>query len=253
MLVFKIASILLIILAGIVGGLIPTRKSFSQGGTKKLTLGNAFAGGVFLGAGFLHMLPDGIDNFTAMNTGIDYPLALLVAALGFMLILFIDKFFSEDKAQKAMADSNRFPAVLFTILAIHSIIAGMSLGLESDLLSGIVVLVAIVSHKGSASFALGVNMVNADLGKALIRKTVLIFSMMTPIGVVLGSIISFSENNESSIVFEAIFDSIAAGTFLYIATLEIIDELFEKSELKTTKFTLIFAGFALMATIAIWT
>ena len=163
------------------------------------------------------------------------------------------KFFSEDKAQKAMADSNRFPAVLFTILAIHSIIAGMSLGLESDLLSGIVVLVAIVSHKGSAAFALGVNMVNADLSKALIRKTVLIFSMMTPIGVVLGSIISFSENNESSIVFEAIFDSIAAGTFLYIATLEIIDELFEKSELKATKFTLIFAGFALMATIAIWT
>ena len=253
MILFKVASILLIILAGIVGGLIPTRKSFSKGGTKKLTLGNAFAGGVFLGAGFLHMLPDGIDNFTAMNTGIDYPLALLVAALGFMLILFIDKFFSEDKAQKAMADSNRFPAVLFTILAIHSIIAGMSLGLESDLLSGIVVLVAIVSHKGSAAFALGVNMVNADLGKALIRKTVLIFSMMTPIGVVLGSIISFSENNESSIVFEAIFDSIAAGTFLYIATLEIIDELFEKSELKATKFTLIFAGFALMATIAIWT
>jgi zinc transporter 1/2/3 len=253
MLVFKVASILLIILAGIVGGLIPTRKSFSQGGTKKLTLGNAFAGGVFLGAGFLHMLPDGIDNFTAMNTGIDYPLALLVAALGFMLILFIDKFFSEDKAQKALSESNRFPAVLFTILAIHSIIAGMSLGLESDLLSGVVVLVAIVSHKGSAAFALGVNMVNADLGKALIRKTVLIFSMMTPIGVVLGSIISFSENNESSIVFEAIFDSIAAGTFLYIATLEIIDELFEKSEFKVSKFALIFFGFALMATIAIWT
>lgn len=253
MLTFKIISILLIIIAGVVGGLIPTRKAFAQQGSNKLILGNAFAGGVFLGAGFLHMLPDGIDNFTAMNTGIDYPLALLVAALGFMLILFIDKFFSEDKAQKALADSNRFPAVLFTILALHSIIAGMSLGLESDLLSGIVVLVAIVSHKGSASFALGVNMVNADLGKALIRKTVLIFSMMTPIGVVLGSVISFSENNESSIVFEAIFDSIAAGTFLYIATLEIIDELFEKSELKATKFTLIFAGFALMATIAIWT
>lgn len=253
MILFKVASILLIILAGIVGGLIPTRKSFSQGGTKKLTLGNAFAGGVFLGAGFLHMLPDGIDNFTAMNTGVDYPLALLVAALGFMLILFIDKFFSEDKAQKALADSSRFPAVLFTILAIHSIIAGMSLGLESDLLSGIVVLVAIVSHKGSASFALGVNMVNADLKKTLIRKTVLIFSMMTPIGVVLGSLISFSESDQSSIVFEAIFDSIAAGTFLYIATLEIIDELFEKSEFKASKFALIFFGFALMATIAIWT
>jgi zinc transporter 1/2/3 len=253
MLTFKIISILLIIIAGVVGGLIPTRKAFAQQGSNKLILGNAFAGGVFLGAGFLHMLPDGIDNFTAMNTGIDYPLALLVAALGFMLILVIDKYFSEDRAQKALAESGRFPAVLFTILAIHSIIAGMSLGLEQGLLSGIVILVAIVSHKGSAAFALGVNMVQNKLATGSIKKTIAFFSLMTPFGVILGTLIGFSESAESSIVFEAIFDSIAAGTFIYIATLEIISELFEERKLKTSKIGLILFGFAVMATIAIWT
>lgn len=253
MLTFKIISILLIIIAGLVGGLIPTRKAFAQQGSNKLILGNAFAGGVFLGAGFLHMLPDGIDNFTAMNTGIDYPLALLVAALGFMLILFIDKFFSEDKAQKALATSGRFPAVLFIVLAIHSIIAGMSLGLESNILSALVVLVAIVSHKGSAAFALGVNMVRDGLTKATIKKTIAFFSLMTPFGVVLGTLIGFSESDETSIVFEAVFDSIAAGTFIYIATLEIISELFEEGRLKTSKLGLIFTGFTVMALIAIWT
>ena len=54
-------------------------------------------------------------------------------------------------------------------------------------------------------------------------------------------------------MFEGVFDSLAAGTFLYIATLEIISELFESNDQKQTKLALIVTGFALMATIAIWT
>ena len=55
---FKILTIILIITAGIVGGLFPTRKTLSKSGGEKLSFGNAFAGGIFLGAGLLHMLPD---------------------------------------------------------------------------------------------------------------------------------------------------------------------------------------------------
>jgi zinc transporter 1/2/3 len=54
-------------------------------------------------------------------------------------------------------------------------------------------------------------------------------------------------------MFEAIFDTLAAGTFLYIATLEIIAELFESNQNKPSKLVMILMGFSLMATIAIWT
>ena len=253
MLSFKIISIVIIALAGIIGGFFPLRAKFRSGNTAALDLGNAFAGGVFLGAGFLHMLPDGLDNFNQLNTGIDYPLGLLTAAIGLVIIMFIDKGFSSHNTAEILDKKQQFPTILFLVLAIHSIIAGMSLGLEQGFLSGLVILIAIMAHKGSAAFALGVNMVGADCATSLVRKTIVFFSFMTPIGVLLGSYLGSVESGKTAIMFEAIFDTLAAGTFLYIATLEIIAELFEKNEKKSSKLLMILCGFSLMATIAIWT
>ena len=253
MLTFKVITILIIALAGVLGGILPTRPSFSGDGKNKLTYGNAFAGGVFLGAGFLHMLPDGIDNFKAMNTGIDYPLALLTTAIGFLFILLIDKGLSSHDASEALKQKGSFPLVLFLVLSLHSIIAGMSLGLENSLLSALVILIAIIAHKSSAAFALGVNMVSNDCDRSMVKKTIWFFAFMTPLGVLLGTALGYNESSANSVMFEGIFDSLAAGTFLYIATLEIISELFESNDQKQTKLALIVTGFALMATIAIWT
>lgn len=250
---FQLISILIIALAGITGGMFPLRAKFRKGNTGVLDMGNAFAGGVFLGAGFLHMLPDGLDNFNQLNTGIDYPLGLLTAAIGFVIIMFIDKGFSSHNAAEVLDQKQQFPTILFLVLAIHSIIAGMSLGLEKGFLSGLVILIAIIAHKGSAAFALGVNMIGADCQTSLVRKTIIFFSLMTPLGVLMGSFLGSVESGHTAIMFEAIFDTLAAGTFLYIATLEIIAELFENNQKKLSKLLLILMGFSLMATIAIWT
>ena len=88
---------------------------------------------------------------------------------------------------------------------------------------------------------------------SLVRKTIVFFSFMTTLGVLLGSYLGSVESGKTAIMFEAIFDTLAAGTFLYIATLEIIAELFEKNEKKSSKPLMILCGFSLMATIAIWT
>lgn len=253
MLTFKIAAILIIATAGILGGLLTLRPSFDRAHPGNLNIGNAFAGGVFLGAGFLHMLPDGLDNFSSLNLAGDYPYGLLTVAIGFILIMMIDKGLSGHDAAQKVKESNNFPAILFLVLAIHSIIAGMSLGLEQGFLSGLVILIAIVAHKGSAAFALGLNMVNAQCAPSLIRRTIMFFACMTPLGIVVGSVVSGLEDGRTSVMFEAVFDTLAAGTFLYIATLEIIAELFEDHTQKTTKLISILLGFALMATIAIWT
>ena len=55
---FKILSLLIIFATGLLAGIAPTRMSVSRQGKRQLTWGNAFSGGVFLGAGLLHMLPD---------------------------------------------------------------------------------------------------------------------------------------------------------------------------------------------------
>jgi zinc transporter 1/2/3 len=249
---FKVLSIVLILIAGIFGGLFPIGKSI-RGKSIRLVFGNAFAGGVFLGAGFMHMLPDAQSNFTSLNLDYDFPFAPCIAGLGFMVVLFIDRvIIGRDSAESLSESKNKFPVILFLILAVHSIIADLSLGLESAILSGLAIFIAIIAHKGSASFALGVNMVKSEIHKKQIIRTIILFSIMTPIGVILGTIMNQLENNQASVWFEAIFDSIASGTFLYIAILEIIDDVFGASEKRFQKFGFLIFGFLVMAIIAIY-
>ena len=60
---FKVAAILLIIMAGLSGGLVAVKIGVSDRGKRLLSLGNAFAGGIFLGAGLIHMLSDANEKF----------------------------------------------------------------------------------------------------------------------------------------------------------------------------------------------
>ena len=78
MLWFKILSVLIIFAAGLLAGIMPTRVKLSERGKRKLTLGNAFSGGVFLGAGLLHLLPDAQENFEALAGDVDFPFAALI-------------------------------------------------------------------------------------------------------------------------------------------------------------------------------
>ncbi|MCF8357940.1 MAG: ZIP family metal transporter [Prolixibacteraceae bacterium] len=249
---FKILSVIFIIAAGITGGFIPLGKRITKGG-KGLTFGNAFAGGVFLGAGLMHLLPDAMENFSSLKLSFEFPLAAFISGIGFIFILALERVIAQKESAEILNSSkNKFPLILLIVLSIHSIIAGMSLGLESTIISGTVIFIAIIAHKGSASFALGVNLVNDNINKKLIIKTILFFSIMTPIGIVIGTVLDNIESSRMSVWFEAIFDALAAGTFLYIAVFEIIKDVFENGKFRYQKFTFLLIGFLLMAFIAIY-
>ena len=53
-------------------------------------------------------------------------------------------------------------------------------------------------------------------------------------------------------LIEGCFDALAAGTFIYVAVLDIIDEELTKEGDKILKFSLIVAGIVLMALLALW-
>ncbi len=76
---------------------------------------------------------------------------------------------------------------------------------------------------------------------------------MTPLGILLGSLFSKLENAKSALLSEAVFDSLAAGTFIYIAVMDIINEVFEAKDNRWLHFIVMILGFVLMAVIAIWT
>ena len=75
---------------------------------------------------------------------------------------------------------------------------------------------------------------------------------MTPLGIFLGSILSRAFASSTGQILEGVFDSLAAGTFLYVAVLDIIEEEFSIPGNELLKFLSIVPGLGLMALLAIW-
>lgn len=91
LLLLKIGAIFLIFGAGILGGLLPWRVAGSRKSELYLGWGNAFAGGVLLAAGLIHLLGDAAGGFADLWPDVDYPWAFTIAAIAFLLILGIER------------------------------------------------------------------------------------------------------------------------------------------------------------------
>ncbi len=253
-LVFKIIAIVFIILVALLGSYLAFNIKKSKKSSFYFALGNTFAAGIFLGAGLIHMLPDASEGFRAVAQS-DFPFAPFIASLGFFLILFIEKIMvneedlsSKDKYEK----SESYPYVLISILSIHSIIAGIALGTEHQIGQSIIITIVILAHKGSAAFALAISMLKSGIEKKNIVKLIAMFSFMTPFGIMIGTFISNVLSGDASEFSIALFDALAAGTFLYVAIMDIFQEEFSDRKDTVIKLTMAILGLLLMALLAVW-
>ena len=84
------------------------------------------------------------------------------------------------------------------------------------------IVLAIAIHKCAAGSSLGIALAKTFPNDfRLVRWLVFIFSMATPIGIILGMILQ-----NGGTIYSIIFSSLAAGTFIYIAATEIVTEEF---------------------------
>jgi zinc transporter 1/2/3 len=250
----KLAACLLILAFGLVGGLLPLRFGSSVRSGRLLNRGNGFSAGIFLGAGLIHMLGDAQNDFSKIAP--DYPYALLIAGAGFLAVLCLEMVIlrgREDVGAMAAEGGGVYPFLLTVVLSVHSLIAGTAVGLETSSAATFALLIAILAHKGSAAFALGVSLKSAEFPRPRFISIVALFSCMTPLGVLTGTLFSRSLEGAMALRVEATFDSLAAGTFVYVAVLDIIDETFEDKVDLWVKFVLLTLGFGGMALLAVWT
>ena len=127
----------------------------------------------------------------------------------------------EDEGKKSCCP-NMSPYLLMLALSVHSVFEGLALGLAKTETSCMNMTIAILAHKGTAALSLGISLVKAfpnEMG--FIRWLITIFNIATPLGVVIGMIVSNAGD-----IYCVVFSSIAAGTFLYIACTEIIVQEF---------------------------
>ena len=232
-------------------------------GRRIVNYGNSFAGGVLLAAGLIHLLGDANEGFTTAYPDLDYPAAYAMATLAFLVVLGLERVIptaskspvpDDDPESAALlaagGGSGLAPYLLLLTLSIHSLIAGVTLGISSAAGAG-VLLVAILAHKGAAGFALGSTFREARVPLKTRFPALMVFVGSTPLGVILGGLAVTMLGAGSAA--EAWFKSIAAGTFVYIATLDIVrEEFFPGGTNRLRRLLAAFLGAGIMALVAIW-
>ena len=100
------------------------------------------------------------------------------------------------------------------------------------------IVLAIGVHKSAAGFSLGVSLVKTFPNDfRLVKWLLFIFSVATPVGIVLGMILG-----KEGEIYSIVFSSLAAGTFLYIAASEIVVEEFTTPGNRWLKLFVFFLG-----------
>lgn len=215
-----------------------------------LSLANCFAGGVFLAAGLIHVLPDSQGQLAVAFPNVDYPLFGLIATAAVTVMVFIDRL---GQRQSNTDASGVAAAILFLILSIHSVITGFALGVENQSVAAIALLIAVLAHKGTATFALGLKVRPVSNTATQFNLRMLAFSLTTPLGVVVGLSLLHRLSSTQAPMMEGIFDAIAAGTFIYVAIFEILSPEFDKAKHPFGQVMTMILGAGLMALVALWT
>ena len=124
------------------------------------------------------------------------------------------------------------------------------MGAQKRLESSFDVFVAILAHKGLASYALGSSLLESNMRVGRFNAVVWFFASATPAGIFLG----FAISAVSGGLLSAIATALASGTFMYVAMMEVIPRELSKPHDRHgwLKVLLLLAGFAIMAFVAIW-
>lgn len=103
----KIASIILVELITLGFGLIPLCMTQLKANSKLLSYSNAFSGGLFMGIGLFHLLPEAnLFISTAQTSRNSFPLGYFVAFLSYSLILCIEKVLFDSESLTDHYDSS---------------------------------------------------------------------------------------------------------------------------------------------------
>lgn len=264
----KLIFLATILLAGAGGGVLPLVSAARNTDGRLLSWGNAFAAGIFFGIGMIHMLPEADAEWKAM--GWSYPMAFVLAAAAFLFFFLFEHVLLPEQAhavvhshhhhnEEAFAHfdmdevaTSAFPYVLVLTLSIHSVVAGIALGAQQNLTNVTFIFLAIITHKATAGFALGVSLARNEIPPRRSYALVGLFAAMTPLGIVLGMVVSSLLASGEEILFDAAFLALAAGTFIYISALDILQDEFLRPGSRWAKWLSAALAVALMALLSLW-
>jgi zinc transporter ZupT len=127
--------------------------------------------------------------------------------------------------------------LLFSGVAFKSLLVGIAIGVQTKLIRVIHLVIAVVLYKWAEALAISITLkkTNTALNKAL--WIVLAFSLMPLGGYLLGIMITGLKESSIGIMY-----ALVAGVLFYVASIDILQESFEKKEHVKTKFVCVCLG-----------
>lgn len=245
---FKIVAAICIFFLTLTAGILPIK--YAKKHVHLFCLGDAFASGVFLSAALLHLLPDACEDFRKILGDDCYPFAQLITIGVFVFMMLLERGVAVYGKRHEQEKHTITAILLIVALTIHSIVEGTAIGINGSLAGATVIFFAVIAHKGSESFALAASLHRYLFTEKRIIKIIAFFACMTPLGILVASLISQMLHTNAGGMLEAVFNSIAAGTFLYIGTEHMIEGA--ESYEGFGQIISMALGITLMAVVAIW-
>ena len=214
------------------GALLPLIKQWSKE-TFRLII--SFGAGILFGASFFHMLPETVEPL-GKNIG-------LPIMVGFFTIYILEKFIMVHACEEDVCDIHTVGISAFMGISFHSLLEGMSMGagfIAKDIV--FMVFLAIMVHKFPSSLSLtGILMAGGYKRKKIIQLAI-IFALTTPVGALMSFFIL--KNLNEVILAWAI--GISAGTFLCIATSDLLPLVHQHNPKKYFNLLSLLAGLFVM-------
>jgi zinc and cadmium transporter len=223
-----------VIFISLIGSFLPLVREISQRG---LALLLSFSAGVLLGAVFFHMLPE-IGSLLSESVG--WPILS-----GFLLIFVLERFVFVHACEERGCDIHQMGIPAFLGISLHSLLDGLALGAGLMLPQlGPVVLLAVIIHKMPDGISITSILLAAGWNRKKVALLSVLFSLTTPAGALIAYLFLRALSPENV----AVAIGISAGTFLAIATADILPQVHRIEE--RNPLTLLFL---LLGLIVSWT
>ena len=171
---------------------------------KNIQLLLTFSGAYLLAVSLLHLLPELFEHNTSKHIGL--------YILGGFLIQILLEYFSKGIEHGHFHKKNTIPFTVLISLCLHSLLEGIPLGGHLHDHAHNALLTGILLHKAPVSIVLLSLFLQSGMSKIKAYFLLLLFALMTPLGVYSGHLFTELSNYANEIM------AVVIGVFLHIST-----------------------------------
>lgn len=193
------------------------RAYHSNARLQTLALAEYLSRGIFLGIALLHFLPEAYADLLPFLGIHAWTILAVLGITSFLFMLICEKGIAHIIYVREKKSHHWFAYWILLVLSLHALIEGCALGLSPNYEHFLTLAIAILMHKGSEGFALATIVGRYNFKARSQKQLLIILAIATPLGIILASNLGFIVQHQHFALFEGYFNSLAAGTFLYIA------------------------------------